>query len=1282
MEEKNSFGMISNLINSMDEEEKTWAYHCLSYEREEQMQDMAFHSLKNSKLVFGGVHKVHNFLPVGIYIEGWFLPRNNYDCIEIYSGSKFIGKAALGILRLDVYDDFPFFNEKRAGFHYFIVSDREELIDRSITVLVKSNDEILGRYVMDVEGQSVRNSLDELKDYAFSEQENILVPTLSNRLKMMYKLKSAMPEYNFVNLVEGIESTIAEVEKNLQQKERILKQELNNMQLFMAPTMLQRNSVPIMPKGITELGPKEKSLFAKYDFLGNAAKNLSKKYAVTEEYADHFSLAAYEYAKKILHIVKPKCILLWNKYSPWHMILDGVCKQRKIPVVYMESGLLPGTYLFETMGQMGGSYPALRSKEFRDLPVTDAEVEAAKRIKEQLYKNKLNRWSVSDASVYEISEKDRVLALLDRTRPTILYAGQNDFESGLYPYTEETKKIHSPAFASSDEAAVFLGKLAKKNRWNMIYKRHPMMQGRAEVLLPGHIIVSNKMDIHDAIDISDLTITILSQTSYVALIRNKPALMLGYHQLCGKGCAYEAYERAAIEETIEEALSKGLTREMQKAFQVHIAQLCRFYLYTDFVDGRVKFGKVEADLIKYLKSIIQNDSREAAYELTGMQTVKGAQDEEQVQEDYVSEFNLNLSAGERIKRRYLKYILYFDRKSGKYKNLSELLVKSLEAKGCFEKNLMYISQLEQDELMRNQWPAAFCHAFFRALSEGSDAVYDFAAKCRALDPEIKKRLDIEDHLYRSIGEAALDEQKLGLYLEACLVEERKPQRGYFVETLCGHVIGFGKEEKEKVCSCIERIVDSKETGLLEKCSLLQLLFKMSLLTSRHLKLWNHLLMEAEDVECLYYYGGFEIGWIGFVKPECTYPEYYKDRRKVLRHWSCKAAEKVQSPIPKSARQLNRVSVIVTGLHGRLFASTRLEVGICNELARRGYDVMIHVADTNYMADSSRFAVPPTTIRKNFSTIFKQDHWLIMEPNVTVKYFDIEEHAIARYWKYISSIHEFHPGFILDFTQDNAIYNTELKKYYPVITIPLNGYCSSADFSAYIARNISLAKQCNDTFQSIECENIYEANVYLPQEVNEDVQYVRRNYGFSRDEFLIVTVGNRLDYELTEEIQKDMYDILNNTDHVRWILVGNIKSKLSVLEDHIINRRVIKWGYEKNLDALYRMCDLYLDPPRSGGGGSVAYAVQVGIPALICNIPSDILPFLGAENSAENWKEQLKMLLKSIDSDVFCKKLLFKQQKNLKSQRWSIENFADVLERAMRDLSKQSESYLPVERTNG
>lgn len=44
-------------------------------------------------------------------------------------------------------------------------------------------------------------------------------------------------------------------------------------------------------------------------------------------------------------------------------------------------------------------------------------------------------------------------------------------------------------------------------------------------------IIANNVDINKLIDLATVCVTILSQAAYVALIREKPVVMLGYNQL-------------------------------------------------------------------------------------------------------------------------------------------------------------------------------------------------------------------------------------------------------------------------------------------------------------------------------------------------------------------------------------------------------------------------------------------------------------------------------------------------------------------------------------------------------------------------------------------------------------------------------------------------------------------------------------------------------------------------------------------------------------------------------
>lgn len=290
---------------------------------------------------------------------------------------------------------------------------------------------------------------------------------------------------------------------------------------------------------------------------------------------------------------------MWNEFSVMHMICKEVCSRRNIPVVYSEAGVIPNTYAFEVGGQMGESYPAVNYTEFARLTVSADELDGAKKIVESLRESRDNRWA--KYGVYKDEQLAEVQKRIVLGRPIVFYAGQNDYESGIIPYTHDSMKFHSPIFKSSYDAAVFLSEICKKRDWNFIYKRHPMMRMKKRLEpLPENVINYDELEIHDIIDFADVTVTILSQTSYVALIRKKPVVMLGFNQMRGKGCAYEAFTEKEVEKELEQAILNGLTKEQEDCFYIHVAQLIKYYLFEDFMSKTHSYGKSVTELQKEL----------------------------------------------------------------------------------------------------------------------------------------------------------------------------------------------------------------------------------------------------------------------------------------------------------------------------------------------------------------------------------------------------------------------------------------------------------------------------------------------------------------------------------------------------------------------------------------------------------------------------------------------------------------------------------------------------------
>lgn len=361
---------------------------------------------------------------------------------------------------------------------------------------------------------------------------------------------------------------------------------------YILPKMLLQNYY-LKKTGIgkIELDYSKEKYIEDKEYLQNARKIMYTKNRDIEPNYDVEVIYYYDiFVRTVLDMLEPKYVVMWNQFYPFHLIIDNVCKEKNIKTIYIEHGSLPGTYAVDTFGQMGECSVTINAKKFVELSVTEEEIENAKKVWTYLYNSKLNRNQQPENDVLTEIKRN-----LKPERPIIFYAGQNDYESCLFPYTERTKKYHSPNFKSSYDALKYLSKLASEKDWNLIYKPHPLCVDNIEELCENVILVKN-CDINDLIDMSDVTVTVLSQVGYVSTIRKKATVMLGYIQLKGKGCTYEAYEKDNICTTLEKAIKEGFTKEQEECFLVHIAQLNKYYLYDNEGEKEVHFGRRIKDL--------------------------------------------------------------------------------------------------------------------------------------------------------------------------------------------------------------------------------------------------------------------------------------------------------------------------------------------------------------------------------------------------------------------------------------------------------------------------------------------------------------------------------------------------------------------------------------------------------------------------------------------------------------------------------------------------------------
>lgn len=283
----------------------------------------------------------------------------------------------------------------------------------------------------------------------------------------------------------------------------------------------------------------------------------------------------FSYTLNMLESYKPDIAVIWNEFHPLFKVVKLACDFTGTKTVYMEFGCLPGTFQFDIKGQMGESWIALNTEAFNSLHVDEADCIKAVKAVECIKNTEMNR-----AKQPKKGRLGRKLEGIDKK--IVFVAGHNDYSSGMFPYDIAASTFHSPFYRSSAHLFEDMAQRAESNGWFMVFKPHPYAKSHLpESLRTEHYIIVDDVNVEECIDIADVTLTVLSQMSYMALTRGKPVVMTGYNQLRDKGCCYEAFRAEDIDSVINSALIYGFTDLMKENWIKHAARLLKYCLYSD-----------------------------------------------------------------------------------------------------------------------------------------------------------------------------------------------------------------------------------------------------------------------------------------------------------------------------------------------------------------------------------------------------------------------------------------------------------------------------------------------------------------------------------------------------------------------------------------------------------------------------------------------------------------------------------------------------------------------------
>lgn len=181
-------------------------------------------------------------------------------------------------------------------------------------------------------------------------------------------------------------------------------------------------------------------------------------------------------------------------------------------------------------------------------------------------------------------------------------------------------------------------------------------------------------------------------------------------------------------------------------------------------------------------------------------------------------------------------------------------------------------------------------------------------------------------------------------------------------------------------------------------------------------------------------------------------------------------------------------------------------------------------------------------------------------------------------------------------------------------------------------------------------------------------FTREQYQIPEDKFVLVVVGVRLDSEVTPRFCDMLEKVCRNDCYV--VFAGLYDTYHKVKERYpLLAQNSAFIGYCNDMLALMEVCDLYVNPPRMGGGFSVIEAFAKGVPGVYLQ-SGDVYTAGGAEFSVSDFDEMEQTILRYKEDGDFYRVMSDKAIKRAELMTSSLEAMKELDRKIMKKVEKE------------
>ncbi len=307
-------------------------------------------------------------------------------------------------------------------------------------------------------------------------------------------------------------------------------------------------------------------------------------------------------------------------------------------------------------------------------------------------------------------------------------------------------------------------------------------------------------------------------------------------------------------------------------------------------------------------------------------------------------------------------------------------------------------------------------------------------------------------------------------------------------------------------------------------------------------------------------------------------------------------------VPASERRADRVLVLISQMLGVKHAPTAFAMEYCRVLIRRGYQVLlINVADVFAPSGAIRMLHLIPNYLEQLSEVSQ-----ISYEDVQIPFFQCPQPMPDRevVGMVLQAIRSFNPAFV--FSMGEWLVSGVIDPVYPVYSHHFGAGLPYACTSYQKLENKITPEQIRWLKETGADEDAVIYSGYAVRFPEKTRQYSRVEEGIPDEAFCIVLVGNRL----TEELNTDFLVRLEQLAREGfWFCFVGSAPKDRIHEDYpLLDVRSSYIPFAEDLLSFFEICDIYLNPPRSGGGTSAIYALHEGKPVVTikgCDVAANV-----------------------------------------------------------------------------